>query len=412
MTTRRKLIAGGVATFSIVAAAAVFTSGTKPTTTVAPAPAASAVASISVAAPVSLQVPPAASAPLSSSTSVVAAAPASAAAPTFSFSLPARSPAGPTSALGFTTPPGQVSTNQLAQFRRAVGPGEYWEEGPGTNYVRMEGGALVDEDQVRTAREVVSHSTGTPEWTNPKGFEKDVFTFARVIFKSTVGYGQGHNYGRNLGWWVDFPDADLNFSYRLQQLTSAKVDPNGRVLKLTDPELHNYPLIYMEHAGYMMLREAEVEALRRYFAAGGVLLVGDFWSQIEWEGFERQMKRVLPDRKWVDVPVEHPIFHSVFNLKGPMQMLQVPTMQFWNREYDPRNPVVPLQTRDRGAGSETMHVRAWMDDKDRFQVFVIHNSDYSDGWEREGEHDDYFHTYSEKISYPLGINIVYYLMTH
>lgn len=369
MTTRRKLIFVGAAAISTVAAALA-----QPQSSPSPAPAVN---------------PPAA---------------APSAAPT---------PASATSALALTAPPSQAQLNRLAQQRRLIGPGEYWEEGPGTNFVRMEGGALVDEDRVRTAREVVSHSTGTPEWSNPRGFEKDVFTFARVIFKSTVGYGQGHNYGRNLGWWVDFPDADLNFSYRLQQITSTKVDPNGRVLKLTDPELSNYPLLYIEHAGYMMLREDEVAALRKYLLAGGVLFVGDFWSQIEWEGFERQMKRVLPERKWTDVPITHPIFNSIFQLKGPMQMLQVPTMQFWNRDYDPRNPsAVPLQWRDRGAGSEIMNVRAWNDDKDRLMVLVIHNSDFSDGWEREGEHDDYFHTYSEKISYPLGINILYYIMTH
>ena len=38
------------------------------------------------------------------------------------------------------------------------------------------------EDTVKTARETVSHSMTLPEWTNPRGFEKDVFTFARIIF--------------------------------------------------------------------------------------------------------------------------------------------------------------------------------------------------------------------------------------
>src|SRR5450432_2203265 len=93
--------------------------------------------------------------------------------------------------------------------------GGAWEGG---SMVRMEGGGFIDEDTVRTAREAASHSTGTPVWTNRPGFEKDVFTYARIVFKS--GTGQQRRF--RLGWWVDFPDADLNFSYRLQQLTSAK----------------------------------------------------------------------------------------------------------------------------------------------------------------------------------------------
>ena len=59
-----------------------------------------------------------------------------------------------------------------------------------------------------------------------------------------------------------------------------------------------------------------------------------------------------------------------------------------------------------------MTVRALLDDKGRIMVLVIHNSDVPDGWDREGEDDRYFRTFSEKISYPLGVNIVFYLMTH
>eukprot|EP01035_Chromulina_nebulosa_P001689 gene1689-2280_t len=54
----------------------------------------------------------------------------------------------------------------------------------GGSLVRLEGGGYVDEDTVRTARETVSHSVTLPEWKNPAGFEKDVFTFARIIFRS------------------------------------------------------------------------------------------------------------------------------------------------------------------------------------------------------------------------------------
>jgi len=91
----------------------------------------------------------------------------------------------------------------------------------------------------------------------------------------------------------------------------------------------------------------------------------------------------------------------------------VPTMQFWNKSHDWTNPNSPrLQRVDRGPGSEPMTVRAMLDDKGRIMILVIHNSDVPDGWEREGEDDSYFRTFSEKISYPLGVNIIFYLMTH
>jgi hypothetical protein len=280
--------------------------------------------------------------------------------------------------------------------------------------VRTEGGVVIDEDAVKTAREVVSHSTGTPSWENPLGFEKDVFTFARAIFKVGPNQAPGYHQGRRIGWWVDFPDADLNLSYRLQELTSMRTDPNGRVLKLSDPELHNYPFLLMEHPGYMSLRENEIAGLRKYLLAGGAVAVIDFWNSREWEGFAAQMKKVLPERNWTELTMDHPIFNCVFKIKGPMQELQVPTMQFWNARHNSADPTSSVHRPSfyRGEGSETMSVRALLDDKGNIMVIAFHNSDITDGWEREGENQAFFEVFSERVSYPLGVNLIFYLMTH
>jgi len=54
-----------------------------------------------------------------------------------------------------------------------------------------------------------------------------------------------------------------------------------------------------------------------------------------------------------------------------------------------------------------MHVRAWLDDRSRIMVIATHNSDTGDGWEREGEDEDYFREFSEPRAYPLAINIIF-----
>ena len=284
---------------------------------------------------------------------------------------------------------------------------------PGSDrYIRIEGGLIINEDEVRTARETAPHSAETPEWTNPPEFKNDVFTFARVIFQSDRSGGRGGGFGRHLGWWVDYPDADLNFSYRLQQLTTIRTDPDARVLKLTDRDIFRYPLLYMEHAGYMRLGDEEVDALRRYLTGGGALFVNDFWGAQEWDGFAREIARVLPQHRWTELSIDHPIFHCVYDLRGPMHRLRVPTMQFWNEDADPDDPDSFLQRVDRGEGSEQMHVQAMFDDAGHLLILAIHNSDVSDGWERENENRLYFDRFSEKTAYPLGVNIVFYLMTH
>jgi len=229
---------------------------------------------------------------------------------------------------------------------------------------------------------------GVPNWELKEQFEEDVFTFARIQYDSF----------RRWGWRTDYPDADLNLSYRLQQMTSLKVDPNGKVLRLTDPKLFEYPFIYIIEPGGMRLRDEEVVALRDYLNRGGFLMVDDFWGQREWDNLEREMKRVFPDRTWRELPLEHEIFHIVYDLK---EKPIIPSIQVYYNGW-----------RTERADAQEAHYRAYEDDDGRVMAFICHNTDLGDGWEREGVDRGYFEAYSEKFAYPLGINIVTYALTH
>ena len=88
----------------------------------------------------------------------------------------------------------------------------------------------------------------------------------------------------------------------------------------TSTELFDHPFIYMIEPGALEFREPEIEALRRYCLNGGFMMVDDFWGEDEWHNFETEMRRVFPDRKIKDVPLEHPIFHIVYDLKEKPQI--------------------------------------------------------------------------------------------
>jgi len=250
-----------------------------------------------------------------------------------------------------------------------------------------------------------SERRGVPNWTPNREFSHDIFTFVRIRY--STGYGGG-DYGRGRGgrgggnWATDYPDSDLNFSFRLHQLTSIQVDPEGIVLELTDPELVNYPFIYMLEPGRLVFGEDEIKCLRRYLLNGGFLMVDDFWGEAEWDNFYYEIKRVFPDREPVEVGLSHPIFHAVFDLKERPQI-----------------PNIGLALRGRSSGitwerddARQVHYKAIYDNKGRMMAFICHNTDLGDGWEEEGVDEWYFHEFSEKKAYPLGINIVFYAMTH
>jgi Domain of unknown function (DUF4159) len=253
--------------------------------------------------------------------------------------------------------------------------------------------------QFRTAREAESNSIGTPNWKNDDHFQKDVFTFVRIKYSVNGKYGPGHTRDRYL---IDFPDSDLNFSYRLQQITSLKVNPDGRVLELTDKELFDYPFIYIVEPGRLTFTEQEIPILRQYLLNGGFLMVDDFWGEREWANFQQELRLVFPDREPIDLPLEHPIFHCVFDLKEKPQVPGLPHV------LDPRWDGRTWERED----AKEVHYRAIFDDKGRIMVMICQNTDLGDGWEQEGQSELYFREFSEKKAYPMGINIVFYAMTH
>jgi len=260
----------------------------------------------------------------------------------------------------------------------------------------------------RYSRRGYSERRGVPDWAPSREFSHDIFTFVRIRYSSGYGggyYGGGYGRrgrGRGFGgesWATDYPDSDLNFSFRLQQLTSMEVHPEGIVLELTDPELFNYPFIYMLEPGRLVFSDQEVKALRKYLLNGGFLMVDDFWGEAEWDNFYYEIKRVFPEREPVELPLEHPIFHAVFDLK---EKPQIPSIGY------ALNYGVTYERPD----ARTPHYKALYDNKGRMMAIICHNTDLGDGWEREGENEWYFHEFSEKKAYPLGINIVFYAMTH
>jgi hypothetical protein len=241
-----------------------------------------------------------------------------------------------------------------------------------------------------------------PTWAVDEAFPRDIFTFARIRYTSS---GRERS---SFAWWTDYPDADLNLSYRLQQLTAIKVNPEPKVVDLTDPELFDYPWAFMSGPGNIVLTDHETERLRTYLLNGGFLMVDDFWGQTEWDGVARALKKVFPDREPVDVPRSHRIFHCVYNLPDdlPLQTSNVGAAT-GNRENG-----VTWEDGHAGGNTRDIHFRAIYDDKGRIMVFLCHNTDNGDGWEEEDTDPWFFHNFSEKKNYPLAINIIFYAMTH
>jgi hypothetical protein len=216
------------------------------------------------------------------------------------------------------------------------------------------------------------------------------FYFTRAIYS---GYGRG---GYRGSWSTDYPKADQQFLVGLRRLTNIDAYDLDHAVRLDDPAINRFPFLYTLEVGYMYLTEPEVLGLRRYLLAGGFLMVDDFHGTGEWYNFEEQMGRVLPEHKIVEIPLDHPLFNSVYRLK---EVVQVPVVGSGCRGG-------PTWERD----GYTAHVRGIFDEHDRLMVAINWNTDLGDAWEW-AELPCYPLKYST-YAWEVGINTIIYAMSH
>jgi hypothetical protein len=233
-----------------------------------------------------------------------------------------------------------------------------------------------------------------PPWELDRDLPRDCFTFARVKYRSWTQR-------RSFNWYTDYRDSDLNLSFRLHQLTAMKVDSEGTYFEITDHRLFDYPFLFMSGVGGLELDDNEASILRRYMLGGGFIMIDDFHGHAEWDNFYKCIKMIFPDREPIEIPLEHPVFHTVFDLK---EKYQVPNIGIARRFGGSR-------TWEQADWKE-VHYCAVYDDKNRMVCFIGHNTDLGDGWEEESEDPFYFQTFSEPMAFPIGINVIVYAMTH
>ncbi len=241
-----------------------------------------------------------------------------------------------------------------------------------------------------------------PKFPAPERADRS-FTFCRVLYESVRREYLGH------GWDTDYPTSDINLMVRLSELTTAAVsedrhgEPDHVVVRLTDAELYDFPFIFMSDVGTAYFDDREVELLRSYLQRGGFLWVDDFWGERAWNNWLAEIGKVLSPAEYPvqDLPLDHPIFRGLYEIA---EVPQIPSIQFWRRNGG-------AGTSEQGSYSAVPHFRGISDDQGRLMVFMSHNTDIADGWEREGEDEQFFHLFSID-AYAVGINVVLYAMTH
>ena len=196
-------------------------------------------------------------------------------------------------------------------------------------------------------------------------------------------------------WQIDSPAAERHLLQGLARLSTIDSRPTEAYVRADEPQIFDYPFLYVVEAGHWALTDSEVEYIREYLLRGGFIMFDDFHGSEEWTHFMGGIRRIFPDRKVEDLETDNEVFHVLFDMD---QRTQIPGYQmvFSGRTYE-RDGEVP-------------HWRGIRDDSGRLMVLINHNMDLGDAW----EHADW-PLYPERLtamSYRLAINYIIYAMTH
>lgn len=184
------------------------------------------------------------------------------------------------------------------------------------------------------------------------------------------------------GDWYSNPSSLTNLLSAIRKYTGLEVDKQETQVRLKSPELFLHPYLYLNGHGNIAFDDEEVIRLRKFLLEGGFLHADDNYGMDV--SFRREMKKVFPDKDFVEIPFDFPIYHSVFDFPDGLPKVH---------EHDGGPP--------KGLGIFA---------DGRLVVFYSLNTDLGDGWEDPQVHKD-----PEPIresALRMGVNIFFYALTH
>jgi hypothetical protein len=183
--------------------------------------------------------------------------------------------------------------------------------------------------------------------------------FVRLRYASGFGGFGRRGGGRELPWAHDYPTADIHMMKIVNDLTTVGPHVDGsNIYSLDDPELMNHPIAYMSEPGYWSMSDEEAAGLRTYLLKGGFIVFDDFRGR-DWWNLEEQMRQVLPEHRFVQLDVTHPIFNSFFEIKDLTFLRSYNENQseygrptYWGifEDNDPKKRLIAIANRDNDLG--------------------------------------------------------------
>ncbi len=162
------------------------------------------------------------------------------------------------------------------------------------------------------------------------------------------------------GDWYANPTSLTNLIAFCNENLKTHLQKDYETIEASDPNIYEYPWIHMTGHGNVIFSQTEADNLRQYLISGGFLHISDNYGMDVY--VRREMKKVFPELKFVELPFSHPIYHSQYDFPEGLPKIH---------EHDQKAP--------QGFG---------LIYKGRLVCFYDYECDLGDGWEDAEVHND------------------------
>ncbi len=187
-------------------------------------------------------------------------------------------------------------------------------------------------------------------------------------------------YGGGGDWYCDPSSLPNLLDYLKANTSMVKVAKEVRI-KLTDNNAKHFPYLYLTGHGNIRFSENEIIELRSILGNGGFLHADDNYGMDK--SFRREIKKVFPNKDFVELPHNHPVFSSYYNFENGLPKIH---------EHDNKPP-------------QALGIY----ENNKLVVLYTYESDLGDGWEDSAVHND--PPEIREAALKMGVNIIYYALT-
>ena len=211
-----------------------------------------------------------------------------------------------------------------------------------------------------------------------------LFYLVTFLYSESIPPGAFHitriHYDGGGDWYAD-PSSLPNLLEYLKDHTNIAVNPLEKRAKIGDNNFTGSSYLYLTGHGNIKFSDEEAQILRDHLIAGAFIHADDNYGMDK--SFRREMKKVFPEKDWVELPLDHPIFNIFYKFPNGLPKVH---------EHDKNRPQAL------GLFDEGMLI-----------VLYTYESDLGDGWEDPKVHNDSSDIHQSALE--MGTNIILYALS-